>query len=176
MGWWCWLKKCDLYRSDHLLSTGISAHWLLLQFSSHRLRLKFLSWKRLETWILKNNNNKKKKPRAHLVLRHEGKKTLQFKDHVEHSIRAVGLQQLHNVGVLEHVTDTGLALQVWKRKKCGQSVFEYRYRWSWGIKNNHLESSHISTALTDTDLTLRFRNTRHLGQRCPTRNPQAKNK
>lgn len=40
------------------------------------------------------------------------KNGLQFKDHVEHSIRAVRLQQLHDVGVLEHVTDTGLTLQV----------------------------------------------------------------
>lgn len=39
---------------------------------------------------------------------------LQFKDHIEHAIRAIGLQQLHNVGVLEHVTDAGLTLQVWK--------------------------------------------------------------
>lgn len=41
-------------------------------------------------------------------------RNLQFKDHVEHAIRAIGLQQLHNVGMLEHVTDAGLTLQVWK--------------------------------------------------------------
>lgn len=41
-------------------------------------------------------------------------RNLQFKDHVEHAIRAIGLQKLHNVGMLEHVTDAGLTLQVWK--------------------------------------------------------------
>ena len=36
----------------------------------------------------------------------------EFKDHVKHALRAVGLQQLHNVWVLEHVANRGLALQV----------------------------------------------------------------
>lgn len=39
---------------------------------------------------------------------------LQFKDHVEHAIRAIGLQQLHDVGVFQHVADTGLSLQIWQ--------------------------------------------------------------
>lgn len=39
---------------------------------------------------------------------------LQLKDHVQHSIRAEGFQQLHDVGVFKHVTDAGLPLQVWK--------------------------------------------------------------
>lgn len=39
---------------------------------------------------------------------------LQLKDHVEHAIRAVGLQQLHDVGVFQHVADAGLPLQIYK--------------------------------------------------------------
>lgn len=37
---------------------------------------------------------------------------LQFKDHVEHAIGAVGLQQLHDVGVFQHVADAGFSLQI----------------------------------------------------------------
>uniref|UniRef100_A0A3Q2YK21 Uncharacterized protein n=1 Tax=Hippocampus comes TaxID=109280 RepID=A0A3Q2YK21_HIPCM len=37
---------------------------------------------------------------------------LQFEDHVEHPVGAVGLQQFHNVRVFEHVADAGLPLQV----------------------------------------------------------------
>lgn len=39
---------------------------------------------------------------------------LQLKDHVEHAIRAVGLQQFHDVRVFQHVADTGLSLQIWQ--------------------------------------------------------------
>lgn len=39
---------------------------------------------------------------------------LQFKDHVEHAVGAVGLQQLNDVGVFQHVADAGLSLQIWK--------------------------------------------------------------
>lgn len=42
---------------------------------------------------------------------------LQLKDHVEHSIWAIGFQQLHDMGVFQHVTDAGLPLQVWKESK-----------------------------------------------------------
>lgn len=44
----------------------------------------------------------------------EGQTDLQFKDHVEHAIRAVGLQELHDVGVFQHVADAGLSLQIWQ--------------------------------------------------------------
>ncbi len=36
----------------------------------------------------------------------------ELEDHVEHALAAVRLQQLHDVRVLEHVADGGLALQV----------------------------------------------------------------
>ena len=55
---------------------------------------------------------------------------LQFKDHVEHAIRAVGLQQLHDVRVFEHVADTGLALQIWntqiRNRGTGEMLFTSR--------------------------------------------------
>ncbi len=35
-----------------------------------------------------------------------------LEDHVEHPLRAVGLQELDNVWVLQHVADGGLALEV----------------------------------------------------------------
>ena len=36
----------------------------------------------------------------------------ELEDHVEHALRAVGFQQLHDVRVLEHVTNGGLPLEV----------------------------------------------------------------
>ena len=43
---------------------------------------------------------------AEVCARHE------FENHVEHALRAVGLQQLDDVRVLQHVADGGLALEV----------------------------------------------------------------
>lgn len=37
---------------------------------------------------------------------------LQFKDHVEHALGTVGLQQLDNVRMLQHVTYCGFAFQI----------------------------------------------------------------
>lgn len=53
---------------------------------------------------------------------------LQFKDHVEHAIRAIGLQKLHDMGVFQHVADTGLSLQVWHREiETGRMVRHYSH-------------------------------------------------
>lgn len=41
---------------------------------------------------------------------------LQFKDHVEHAIGAVSLQQLHDVGVFQHVADARLSLQICEKE------------------------------------------------------------
>lgn len=37
---------------------------------------------------------------------------LQFEDHVEHALGTVGLQQLDNVRMLQHVTYCGFAFQI----------------------------------------------------------------
>lgn len=63
---------------------------------------------------------------------------LQLKDHVEHSIRAVGFQQLHNMGVFKHVTDAGLPLQVWN-----ESTKKVEERVSVIQRAKTLESSYI---------------------------------
>lgn len=55
----------------------------------------------------------------------------QFKDHVEHAVGAVGLQQLHNVGVFQHVADAGFSLQIWEDRN--QTMFTFN-------KKNHSRS------------------------------------
>lgn len=47
----------------------------------------------------------------------------QFKDHVEHAVGAVGLQQLYNVGVFQHVADAGFPLQIWEDRN--QTMFTF---------------------------------------------------
>lgn len=37
---------------------------------------------------------------------------LQLEDHVQHPIRAVGFQQLDDVGMFQHVTDAGFSLEI----------------------------------------------------------------
>lgn len=49
---------------------------------------------------------------------------LQLEDHVEHAVGAVGLQQLHDVGVFQHVADAGLPLQIWVKETKRNSVCE----------------------------------------------------
>ena len=46
----------------------------------------------------------------------------ELKDHVEHPLAGVGLQQLHDVGVFEHVADGRLPLQVvqWQARGGGE--------------------------------------------------------
>lgn len=47
----------------------------------------------------------------------------QLEDHVEHAVRAVCLHQLYDVRVLQHVTDTGLSLQI-----CGGNRRDKRWK------------------------------------------------
>jgi len=42
---------------------------------------------------------------------------LQLEHHVEHSLGTVGLQQLDNVRMLQHVTYCGLALQICEKEE-----------------------------------------------------------
>jgi len=49
-------------------------------------------------------------------------KDLQLKHHVEHAIRAVGLQKLHYVRMFQHVTDARFPLQIYRKTKRWISV------------------------------------------------------
>ncbi len=44
-------------------------------------------------------------------------KDLQLKHHVEHPIRAVGLQKLHYVSMFQHVADARFPLQIYRKTK-----------------------------------------------------------
>lgn len=78
---------------------------------------------------------------------------LQLENHVEHPIWAVCLQQLHNVGVLQHVTDAGLPLQIWKHTQKNRDQERKTGRWGhMAVRRAH---NSMNVGLTQIILTLR---------------------
>lgn len=78
---------------------------------------------------------------------------LQLENHVEHPIWAVRLQQLHNVGVLQHVTDAGLPLQIWKHTQKNRDQERKKGRWAhMTVRRAH---NSMNAGLTQIILTLR---------------------
>lgn len=51
-----------------------------------------------------------------------------FKHHVEHPLRRVGLEQLNNVLMFQHMTDGGLALQVCGEERRGRTLLTERMK------------------------------------------------
>lgn len=69
---------------------------------------------------------------------------LQLKYHVEHPIWAVRLQQLHNVGVLQHVADAGLPLQICKGREREGGGQRDRYEIKLQSRSNSVSRSLVS--------------------------------